>query len=168
MKFGWTLLDLGSHICFPLPQSVLAKVNEIAKHKAVVQDADTQSKVRAAGRAPQSNHSTGGLCGIPLQTVLTPSFLALHPLPQIHQVYEMMQRWDPVASSLPDVVQRLLTLRELHEQGEGQGRGMLGTVAWCDKGDPGVWGPSRAEFSPPSQPHSLGRSLCTWTPRSRR
>uniref|UniRef100_A0A8B9UI73 Dynactin subunit 2 n=1 Tax=Anas zonorhyncha TaxID=75864 RepID=A0A8B9UI73_9AVES len=59
-------------------QSVLAKVNEIAKHKAVVQDADTQSK--------------------------------------IHQVYEMMQRWDPVASSLPDVVQRLLTLRELHEQ----------------------------------------------------
>lgn len=59
-------------------QSVLAKVNEIAKHKAVVQDADTQSK--------------------------------------IHQVYEMMQRWDPVASSLPDVVQRLLTLRDLHEQ----------------------------------------------------
>ncbi|XP_068526419.1 dynactin subunit 2-like [Anas acuta] len=28
----------------------------------------------------------------------------------------MMQRWDPVASSLSDVVQRLLTLRELHEQ----------------------------------------------------
>eukprot|EP00075_Anas_platyrhynchos_P011415 XP_027300668.1 dynactin subunit 2-like [Anas platyrhynchos] len=45
-----------------------------------------------------------------------PSFLAFRPLPQIHQVYEMMQRWDPVASSLPDVVQRLLTLRELHEQ----------------------------------------------------
>ncbi|KAM9177102.1 dynactin subunit 2 [Mergus octosetaceus] len=83
-----------------LSQSVLAKVKEIAKHKAVVQDADTQSK--------------------------------------IHQVYEMMQRWDPVASSLPDVVQRLLSLRELHEQGEGQGRGLLGTVAWPDKGDPGV------------------------------
>ncbi|KAM6038906.1 dynactin subunit 2-like [Theristicus caerulescens] len=28
----------------------------------------------------------------------------------------MMQRWDPVASTLPDVVQRLVTLRDLHEQ----------------------------------------------------
>ncbi|XP_014797083.1 PREDICTED: dynactin subunit 2 [Calidris pugnax] len=46
-------------------QSVLGKVNEIAKHKATVQDADTQSK--------------------------------------IHQIYETMQRWDPVASTLPDV-----------------------------------------------------------------
>ncbi|KAM6188980.1 dynactin subunit 2-like [Sarcoramphus papa] len=59
-------------------QSVLAKVNEIAKHKATVQDADTQSK--------------------------------------IHQIYETMQRWDAMASTLPDVVQRLVTLRDLHEQ----------------------------------------------------
>ncbi|KAM6225770.1 dynactin subunit 2 [Porphyrio hochstetteri] len=59
-------------------QSVLGKVNEIAKHKATVQDADTQSK--------------------------------------IHQIYETLQRWDPVASTLPDVVQRLVTLRDLHEQ----------------------------------------------------
>ncbi|XP_074023411.1 dynactin subunit 2, partial [Numenius arquata] len=59
-------------------QSVLGKVNEIAKHKGTVQDADTQSK--------------------------------------IHQIYETMQRWDPVASTLPDVVQRLVTLRDLHEQ----------------------------------------------------
>ncbi|XP_010002793.1 PREDICTED: dynactin subunit 2, partial [Chaetura pelagica] len=59
-------------------QSVLGKVNEIAKHKVTVQDADTQSK--------------------------------------IHQIYETMQRWDPVASTLPDVVQRLVTLRDLHEQ----------------------------------------------------
>ncbi|CAM9938379.1 unnamed protein product [Bubo scandiacus] len=59
-------------------QSVLGKVNEIAKHKATVQDADTQSK--------------------------------------IHQIYETMQRWDAVAGTLPDVVQRLVTLRDLHEQ----------------------------------------------------
>ncbi|XP_052665363.1 dynactin subunit 2-like [Harpia harpyja] len=59
-------------------QSVLGKVNEIAKHKATVQDADIQSK--------------------------------------IHQTYETMQHWDPVASTLPDVVQRLVTLRDLHEQ----------------------------------------------------
>ncbi|KAM6038693.1 dynactin subunit 2-like [Theristicus caerulescens] len=59
-------------------QSVLGKVNEIAKHKATVQDADSQSKIK--------------------------------------QIYEMMQRWDPVASTLPDVVQRLVTLRDLHEQ----------------------------------------------------
>ncbi|XP_069661996.1 dynactin subunit 2-like [Haliaeetus albicilla] len=59
-------------------QSVLGKVNEIAKHKATVQDADMRSK--------------------------------------IHQIYEMMQRWDGVASTLPDVVQRLVTVRNLHEQ----------------------------------------------------
>ncbi|KAI6074176.1 Dynactin subunit 2-like protein [Aix galericulata] len=35
---------------------------------------------------------------------------------KIHQVHEMLQRWDPVVSSLPDVVQRLLTLRDLHEE----------------------------------------------------
>ncbi|XP_052665219.1 dynactin subunit 2-like isoform X2 [Harpia harpyja] len=59
-------------------QSVLRKVNEIAKHKATVQDDNTQSK--------------------------------------IHQIYETMQHCDPVASTLPDVVQRLVTLRDLHEQ----------------------------------------------------
>ncbi|RLV76463.1 hypothetical protein DV515_00016951 [Chloebia gouldiae] len=59
-------------------QSVLGKVNEIAKHKATVQDADTQSK--------------------------------------IHQLYETLQSWDAVASALPDVVHRLVTLRDLHEQ----------------------------------------------------
>ncbi|KAM4643965.1 dynactin subunit 2 isoform 1-T1 [Amazona ochrocephala] len=59
-------------------QSVLGKVNEIAKHKSTVQDADTQSK--------------------------------------IHHIYETLQRWDPVASALPDIVQRLVTLRDLHEQ----------------------------------------------------
>uniref|UniRef100_A0A8B9QSW3 Dynactin subunit 2 n=1 Tax=Anas platyrhynchos TaxID=8839 RepID=A0A8B9QSW3_ANAPL len=35
---------------------------------------------------------------------------------KIHQVHEMLQRWDPVVSSLPDVVQRLLILRDLHEE----------------------------------------------------
>lgn len=30
----------------------MGKVNEIAKHKATVQDADTQSKVRAGGEGP--------------------------------------------------------------------------------------------------------------------
>ncbi|XP_067170114.1 dynactin subunit 2 [Apteryx mantelli] len=59
-------------------QSVLGKVNEIAKHKAAVEDADTQSKV--------------------------------------HQIYETVQRWGPMASTLPDVVQRLVALKELHEQ----------------------------------------------------
>ncbi|XP_010569807.1 PREDICTED: dynactin subunit 2, partial [Haliaeetus leucocephalus] len=61
-------------------QSVLGKMNEIAEHKATVQDADTQSKIG------------------------------------IHQIYETMQHWDPVASTLPDVAQRLVTLRDLQEQ----------------------------------------------------
>ena len=93
-----------------------------------------------------------------------------HPVPQIHQIYETMQRWDPVASTLPDVVQRLVTLRDLHEQGEGL-EGLLGTVAWCER-EHIEWGgtapPPSPELSPPSQPHSSGRSSCTWTPRSRR
>ncbi|XP_027489465.1 dynactin subunit 2-like, partial [Corapipo altera] len=38
------------------------------------------------------------------------------PSPQIQQLYETLQRWDSVASALPDVVQRLVTLRDLHEQ----------------------------------------------------
>uniref|UniRef100_A0A8D2BLS6 Dynactin subunit 2 n=2 Tax=Sus scrofa TaxID=9823 RepID=A0A8D2BLS6_PIG len=60
-------------------QSVLGKVNEIAKHKASVEDADTQSKV--------------------------------------HQLYETIQRWSPIASTLPELVQRLVTIKQLHEQG---------------------------------------------------
>ncbi|XP_003790617.1 dynactin subunit 2 isoform X2 [Otolemur garnettii] len=59
-------------------QSVLGKVNEIAKHKASVEDADTQSKV--------------------------------------HQLYEAIQRWSPIASTLPELVQRLVTIKQLHEQ----------------------------------------------------
>ncbi|KAH0520402.1 Dynactin subunit 2 [Microtus ochrogaster] len=59
-------------------QSVLGKVNEIAKHKASVEDADTQSKV--------------------------------------HQLYETIQRWSPTASALPELVQRLVTIKQLHEQ----------------------------------------------------
>ncbi|XP_004647066.1 dynactin subunit 2 isoform X1 [Octodon degus] len=59
-------------------QSVLGKVNEIAKHKASVEDADTQSKV--------------------------------------HQLYETIQRWSPMASTLPELVQRLVTIKQLHEQ----------------------------------------------------
>ncbi|XP_055467906.1 dynactin subunit 2 isoform X1 [Psammomys obesus] len=59
-------------------QSVLGKVNEIAKHKASVEDADTQSKV--------------------------------------HQLYETVQRWSPMASTLPELVQRLVTIKQLHEQ----------------------------------------------------
>ncbi|XP_026529709.1 dynactin subunit 2 isoform X6 [Pseudonaja textilis] len=59
-------------------QSVLGKVNEIAKHKATVEDADTQSKV--------------------------------------HQLYALVQEWSPLASTLPEVVQRLVAVRQLHEQ----------------------------------------------------
>ncbi|XP_040394045.1 dynactin subunit 2-like isoform X11 [Cygnus olor] len=64
--------------CKPISQSILGKVNEIAEHEAMVQCANSQSK--------------------------------------IHQTYELVQHWDPIASSLPDVVQYLLTLRDLHEE----------------------------------------------------
>ncbi|XP_041944466.1 dynactin subunit 2 isoform X2 [Alosa sapidissima] len=59
-------------------QSVLGKMNEIAKHKAAIEDADTQNKV----------------C----------------------QLYDVVQKWDAMATSLPQVVQRLIAVKELHEQ----------------------------------------------------
>ncbi|KAA0712653.1 Dynactin subunit 2 [Triplophysa tibetana] len=59
-------------------QSVLGKMNEIAKHKAAVEDAETQNKVS--------------------------------------QLYDVVQKWDAMATSLPQVVQRLMAVKELHEQ----------------------------------------------------
>ncbi|XP_075708103.1 dynactin subunit 2 isoform X2 [Rhinoderma darwinii] len=59
-------------------QSVLGKMNEIAKHKAAVEDADTESKV--------------------------------------HQLYDIVQKWDSMSGTVPHVVQRLVTLKQLHEQ----------------------------------------------------
>ena len=52
VKLGVGTAGFGVSHLLPPPQSVLAKVNEIAKHKATVQDADTQSKVRAGGEGP--------------------------------------------------------------------------------------------------------------------
>uniref|UniRef100_A0A671PL92 Dynactin subunit 2-like n=1 Tax=Sinocyclocheilus anshuiensis TaxID=1608454 RepID=A0A671PL92_9TELE len=59
-------------------QSVLGKMNEIAKHKAAIEDAETQNKVS--------------------------------------QLYDVVQKWDAMATSLPQLLQRLLAIRELHEQ----------------------------------------------------
>ncbi|XP_072307814.1 dynactin subunit 2 isoform X2 [Eucyclogobius newberryi] len=59
-------------------QSVLGKMNEIAKHKAAIEDAETQNKVT--------------------------------------QLYDLVQKWDAVSTSVPQVVQRLVSVKELHEQ----------------------------------------------------
>lgn len=59
-------------------QSVLGKMNEIAKHKAAIEDAETQSKVS--------------------------------------QLYDVVQKWDAMSTSIPQVVQRLVAVKELHEQ----------------------------------------------------
>ncbi|XP_030632270.1 dynactin subunit 2 isoform X1 [Chanos chanos] len=59
-------------------QSVLGKMNEIAKHKSAIEDAETQNKVS--------------------------------------QLYDIVQKWDAMATSLPQVVQRLTAVKELHEQ----------------------------------------------------
>lgn len=63
-----------SHLLLPL-QSVLQKVIENTEHKAIMLDPETQSKVRGAGKAPQSNASMGGFYGIPLH----PPFLLSTP-----------------------------------------------------------------------------------------
>ncbi|XP_039602468.1 dynactin subunit 2 isoform X2 [Polypterus senegalus] len=59
-------------------QCVLGKMNEIAKHKAALEDTETQSK--------------------------------------ISQLFDVVQKWDSMAVTLPQVVQRLVALKELHEQ----------------------------------------------------
>ncbi|XP_018597734.1 dynactin subunit 2 isoform X1 [Scleropages formosus] len=59
-------------------QSVLGKMNEIAKHKTAIEDAETKNKVS--------------------------------------QLYDVIQKWDAMATSLPQVVQRLVAVKELHEQ----------------------------------------------------
>ncbi|XP_058442116.1 dynactin subunit 2 isoform X6 [Marmota monax] len=35
---------------------------------------------------------------------------------KVHQLYETIQRWSPIASTLPELVQRLVTIKQLHEQ----------------------------------------------------
>ncbi|XP_077385879.1 dynactin subunit 2 isoform X2 [Festucalex cinctus] len=59
-------------------QSVLGKMNEIAKHKTAIEDADTQNK--------------------------------------LSQLYDTVQKWEAMSSSVPQVVQRLVTVKDLHEQ----------------------------------------------------
>ncbi|XP_068614325.1 dynactin subunit 2-like [Brachionichthys hirsutus] len=59
-------------------QSVLGKMNEIAKHKSAIEDADTQNKVS--------------------------------------QLYDVVQKWDAMSTSTPQVVQRLVAVKDLHEQ----------------------------------------------------
>uniref|UniRef100_A0A4W5RXV0 Dynactin 2 (p50) n=1 Tax=Hucho hucho TaxID=62062 RepID=A0A4W5RXV0_9TELE len=68
----------GGSLMVNILSSVLGKMNEIAKHKAAVEDADTQNKVS--------------------------------------QLYDVVQKWDAMATSLPQVVQRLMAVKELHEQ----------------------------------------------------
>jgi len=36
---------------------------------------------------------------------------------QVSQLYDVVQKWDVMATSLPQVVQRLTAVKELHEQG---------------------------------------------------
>lgn len=36
---------------------------------------------------------------------------------QVSQLYDVVQKWDAMATSLPQVVQRLIAVKELHEQG---------------------------------------------------
>nr|XP_057911544.1 dynactin subunit 2 [Doryrhamphus excisus] len=59
-------------------QSVLGKMNEIAKHKSAIEDADTQNK--------------------------------------LSQLYDTVQKWEAMSTSVPQVVHRLVAVKELHEQ----------------------------------------------------
>lgn len=39
---------------------------------------------------------------------------------QVSQLYDVVQKWDAMSTSIPQVVQRLITVKELHEQGENE------------------------------------------------
>lgn len=40
---------------------------------------------------------------------------------QVSQLYDMVQQWDAMSTSIPQVVQRLVAVKELHEQGNTLG-----------------------------------------------
>lgn len=42
---------------------------------------------------------------------------ALCFLRQVSQLYDVVQKWDAMSTSIPQVVQRLVAVKELHEQG---------------------------------------------------
>lgn len=37
---------------------------------------------------------------------------------QVSQLYDVVQKWDAMSTSIPQVVQRLVAVKELHEQGD--------------------------------------------------
>ncbi len=39
---------------------------------------------------------------------------------QVSQLYDVVQKWDAMSTSIPQVVQRLVAVKELHEQGNVQ------------------------------------------------
>jgi len=39
---------------------------------------------------------------------------------QVSQLYDVVQKWDAMSTSTPQVVQRLVAVKELHEQGNSQ------------------------------------------------
>lgn len=39
---------------------------------------------------------------------------------QVSQLYDVVQKWDTMSTSTPQVVQRLVAVKELHEQGNTQ------------------------------------------------
>ena len=48
-------------------------------------------------------------------------FMRLYVLTcQVSQLYDVVQKWDAMSTSIPQVVQRLVAVKELHEQGKTQ------------------------------------------------
>lgn len=39
---------------------------------------------------------------------------------QVSKLYDVVQKWDAMSTSIPQVVQRLVAVKELHEQGNTQ------------------------------------------------
>lgn len=52
-----------------------------------------------------------------LELGLTTCVCVCVPPGQVSQLYDVVQKWDAMSSSVPQVVQRLVAVKELHEQG---------------------------------------------------
>lgn len=50
---------------------------------------------------------------------------------QVSQLYDVVQKWDAMSTSIPQVVQRLVAVKELHEQGNAQQPQALSSRSLC-------------------------------------
>uniref|UniRef100_A0A3Q2UJC2 Dynactin 2 (p50) n=1 Tax=Fundulus heteroclitus TaxID=8078 RepID=A0A3Q2UJC2_FUNHE len=83
-----------------------AKMTELEKRLA-------QLEIAVGSGSDKQVHTDGFYSQILLNAFVTHSYLACV---SVSQLYDVVQKWDAVSTSVPQVVQRLVAVKELHEQ----------------------------------------------------